>query len=81
MIPPYHPLIYKTIQTRTLNYFESEKLLNKEYYNSNNIRIVGSFSPFAINCLDIDFYDYSHPKESCFKKMKIAREVHDIINK
>ena len=81
LIPPYHPLIYKTIQTRTLNYFESEKLLNKENFNSNNIKIVGSFSPFDINCLDVDFYDYSHPKESCFKKMKIAEEVDDLIKK
>jgi len=64
-LPPYHPLVYKKIS----NDSKYKMLLEAESYfvksaRNKNIKLIGSYNPFNLNCRDDDFFDGMHPKES-----------------
>jgi hypothetical protein len=68
VLPPYYLPSYKlTIQEKPF-YLDLEakfKKLSKE----TNIKIIGSYDASLVPCDDNEFYDSSHPKDSCMKKI------------
>jgi peptidoglycan/LPS O-acetylase OafA/YrhL len=68
VLPPYYLPSYKlTIEEKPF-YLDLEakfKKLSKE----TNIKIIGSYDASLVPCDDNEFYDSSHPKDSCMKKI------------
>ena len=69
LILPFHPLVYEKIKERTKDYFISEKLLRENKFLNDNIKVVGTFSPYGYHCGNEEFYDHMHVRESCIKKI------------
>ena len=68
LLPPYHLPSYKlTIQEKPF-YLDLEAKF-KELSKETNIKIIGSYDASSIPCDDNEFYDYTHPKNSCMKKI------------
>ena len=41
----------------------------KEFANSNDIRIIGSYDGHSTGCEEDEFYDGMHPKGSCIQRL------------
>ena len=68
LLTPYHLPSYKlTIQEKPF-YLDLEAKF-KELSKETNIKIIGSYDASSIPCDDNEFYDYTHPKNSCMKKI------------
>ena len=68
VLTPYHPDAYKlTIKEKPI-YIELEKKY-REIAKQFNIKIVGSYNSTLTGCNKHEFYDLTHPKESCMKKI------------
>ncbi len=68
VLTPYYPDAYKlTIEKKPI-YLQIEKKY-RELAKSYNIKVIGSYDSFVAGCNKNEFYDLTHPKESCMKKI------------
>ena len=65
--PYYLPSYELTIKEKPF-YLESEKKF-KELSKETNIQIIGSYNPLLTTCSVDEFFNSSHPKASCMKKI------------
>jgi peptidoglycan/LPS O-acetylase OafA/YrhL len=68
VLAPYHPKLYEQMKSERPVYIKVENLL-REFASTNGVAIIGSYNPEKVGCSELEFYDGSHPKEACMKKV------------
>lgn len=66
-LSPYHPEIYKVMESEYSSFTDMEELFLM-IAQLKNVNIVGSYNPEKVGCFENEFYDLMHPKEECIKK-------------
>jgi len=68
VLSPYHPKLYERIIKELPVFIEIEKNF-KKVAEENSIQIIGSYDPRAVGCIEDEFYNGTHPKDLCMKKI------------
>jgi Acyltransferase family len=68
ILSPYHPKLYARIKTERPIYLEIESFF-RDFSNTHNVTIIGSYDPERVDCQETEFYDGMHPKDSCLGKI------------
>jgi len=69
-LPPYHPLTYQVISSKSdyKSVIETEKYI-RLLANKYNIKVFGSYDPNLAGCNEAQFTDDMHPKEECINSI------------
>jgi len=68
VLAPYHPELYARMRNEKPLFLELETKF-RDIAKLNNIRIIGSYNPHVVGCLDREFYDGMHSTAECMKKL------------
>jgi peptidoglycan/LPS O-acetylase OafA/YrhL len=68
VLSPYHPALYEKMVSHRRVFLEVEDIY-VDIGKKLGIRVVGSYNPAAVGCIATEFYDGSHPKDSCMEKV------------
>jgi peptidoglycan/LPS O-acetylase OafA/YrhL len=68
VLPPYHPDLYK-LMAKSNHKAKLIEHIFREMANDLDVPLLGSYSPVLANCMENEFYDGMHPKESCMRKV------------
>jgi len=75
-LPPYHPAAYQTITERDKYriVLEVERYLRLVAHRR-SLKIVGSYDPARMRCIEAEFVDHHHPRRSCVERaFRLASE-------
>ena len=69
-LAPYHPYVYKHM----VELGDKKIVSDVEHYlrtmaKNNNLTVKGSYDPSRSDCVEEEFYDGMHPKESCVNRI------------
>ncbi|MDC3216546.1 hypothetical protein OAU40_01635 [Candidatus Pseudothioglobus singularis] len=70
VMTPYHPKVWKINNQPIVKIMESVESEIHVLAKSLNIVTIGSYNPAISGCLDVEFYDNIHMKDSCTSKLK-----------
>lgn len=68
VLSPYHPALYRTMEKDRRVFLEIEAIfigIGKKL----GVEVVGSYDPARAGCTESDFYDGSHPRDTCMAKV------------
>lgn len=68
VLSPYHPILYKLMQSEDRKFLEIESKF-REIAVSSGVELIGSYDPTKVGCSSEDFYDGMHPKDKCINKV------------
>lgn len=68
VLSPYHPLLYQIMEKQKTIFVEIEDWY-REFAKRSGIGIIGSYDGNIIGCVENEFYDGMHPKNSCMQKL------------
>jgi hypothetical protein len=69
-LAPFHPFTYNyLINSEKYRIIANVESYLRELGKSKGIRVLGSYNPAACGCAESEFYDGSHPKETCIEKI------------
>jgi hypothetical protein len=68
VLSPYYQEAYKKTIDEIPAYIEIEKTF-RDLAQKKSIKIIGSYDPKKAGCKKNEFYDSSHPKEICMRKI------------
>ena len=68
LLVPFHPFVFSSKDWIVPKIYKANNEL-KKIAQELNVNIYGSFFPDDLGCSKYDFYDDSHPKKTCLKKI------------
>lgn len=70
MMTPYHPKVWNLNNQPIIKAMKSVESEIHVLAKSMNITTIGSYNPTKTGCLDVEFFDSMHMKDSCTSKLK-----------
>lgn len=70
ILTPYHPYVW-TLKNEPIvtAMMEVEEIIHS-FAKKNKIKIIGSFNPKNVGCVEIEFFDALHPSSRCLAKLE-----------
>ena len=69
LLTPFHPDVLKLKNEPIYQALEIVETTLHQFSKKNQIDIVGSFSAENVKCFKYEFFDATHPSNSCLKKL------------
>ncbi len=69
LLTPYHPLVWSNNEANKLLSLKSIEKINKKIAQKIGVTSFGSYNPIFIGCMEYEFSDASHAKDTCLGKI------------